>query len=577
MAQSNTSSSPSSPTDQALETTTVSGSYSSTTSADMDTQLGPLLESRKRSRDTDSEDSIPEEREIRRARTGGYSSHQHERRNGTSTSAVRRPMKAMRGRQFSFPVGRRTTYREQERISNSFVNTGISAAPTPVISLTDVDREATPSSPERTSRKRVHEEESDISDSIKNGHSAKVRHRGRPKASTRNPTLRSRARAAGVSRRFPDHKTRNRLPPQTQNDVERGALMTPDAAKNHDSKAESILAPSELSAAEAELERGHHLFHQHDGILPPRTPSSRYSSPDFDQLNSPQMPDREVFRHQSLSRTILNSPSSSEASSGEELPALLGEQRSRPFLSEPTPHFKMLLHEVETQIMYLCARERWDDDGREDRFLVIGTTGNLYCVHIGKNPSCTCFQALGRNLCKHIVFVLVKVLMLEAPLRYQVAFLSSEVESMLDVVIIDDYCEQKPADNCPICLEKIDEDGDDITWCKSKCGISYHQSCQLRWATINWAEKQRVEDPTIVIKCGCCRAPWIYTMAELKLVIMMYDPENANQNGDYYNVSKILGMKGPGLSETEKEDYQRFVQEAGGLIPRPRPRIDPPR
>lgn len=450
MAQGNTSFFPSSPADQALETTMVSGSSLSPTSAVMDTQLGRLPESRKRSRDTGSEDSMDEEPQNRRARTDRYSSHQHERRNGPSTSAVRRPMTARRGRPFSFPLGRRTTHcEEQEHISNAYVNTEILTTPAPGISLADVHREATPSPSEPTTRKRAHEEISDTSDeSSENERSAKVTRKSGRQASTRNRKPRSRVRAAGVSHRFPNHEMRNRLPSQTQNEMEKEVLITPYAVENHDSEAESSPALSELSAAEApspendesgierpvvveltsderkaifdaEWEADYRLFHQYDDILPPRTPSPGYSSPDSDGPSSPQMPgsnppsspqlsDIDVLRRKRLSRTNLDPSSSSDVSSDEEveeLPAPLVEQRSQPFLAEPSRHFEMLLHEVETQKMYLCARERWDHDGREDRFGVIGTTGNIYLVEIGKNPSCNCFEGLRGNICKHVVFV----------------------------------------------------------------------------------------------------------------------------------------------------------------------------
>ncbi|RAL65298.1 hypothetical protein DID88_000866 [Monilinia fructigena] len=251
----------------------------------------------------------------------------------------------------------------------------------------------------------MHDEESDTSDdSIENGHSAKVRRRGRLQASTRNPTLRSVVRTAGFSRRFPNHEMRNRLPSQTQNEVEREALMTLYAAGNHDSKAESILAPSELSAAEAPsakkdesgIERpvvvvrtfdewkalldaawveNYRIIHQYDGVLPPRTPIHRGSSPDF---NQPSLSNAELEREHRLFHQydgIFTPRTPSPQSSSQD-------------------------------------SDRPNSPQMPDREVF------------------SCFEVLGGNLCKHIVFVLVKVLMLEAPLRHQVAFLSSEVESI---------------------------------------------------------------------------------------------------------------------------------------------------
>ena len=48
---------------------------------------------------------------------------------------------------------------------------------------------------------------------------------------------------------------------------------------------------------------------------------------------------------------------------------------------------------------------RGGDDDPEEQVDIAGTTGNIYTVIIGKEPSCTCPDARKGNQCKHIVYV----------------------------------------------------------------------------------------------------------------------------------------------------------------------------
>ncbi|KAI9642907.1 hypothetical protein NHQ30_008641 [Ciborinia camelliae] len=125
----------------------------------------------------------------------------------------------------------------------------------------------------------------------------------------------------------------------------------------------------------------------------------------------------------------------------------------------------------------------------------------MHQVIMVKEPICNCRDWGRGHLCKHIVFVLGKVLELEAPLRHQVAFLSTEVDNMLDIVVIDDYCQRKRVDMCYICLDELDANDNTLTWCKSQCGVSFHRHCMLHWAAENWKVKR---DAT----CRHCRALW---------------------------------------------------------------------
>lgn len=62
-----------------------------------------------------------------------------------------------------------------------------------------------------------------------------------------------------------------------------------------------------------------------------------------------------------------------------------------------------------------------------------GSTGNIYQVTITHLPTCTCPNFRGGNAqCKHIVYVLNKVLKAPMHLQYQLAFLTSELMEIFE-------------------------------------------------------------------------------------------------------------------------------------------------
>lgn len=63
------------------------------------------------------------------------------------------------------------------------------------------------------------------------------------------------------------------------------------------------------------------------------------------------------------------------------------------------------------------------------KFHVLGSTGNVYEVHIEEIPSCTCPDFQRGNICKHLLFVLLKVCRISSNshLLYQKALLTSEL------------------------------------------------------------------------------------------------------------------------------------------------------
>lgn len=56
--------------------------------------------------------------------------------------------------------------------------------------------------------------------------------------------------------------------------------------------------------------------------------------------------------------------------------------------------------------LFVLGRERVDtEEAPEEIFDVVGSTGNVYKVHIGKVPFCSCPDSKKGNQCKHVVYV----------------------------------------------------------------------------------------------------------------------------------------------------------------------------
>lgn len=168
-------------------------------------------------------------------------------------------------------------------------------------------------------------------------------------------------------------------------------------------------------------------------------------------------------------------------------------------------------------------------NGPSQEFTILGAVGNVYTVVISRHPTCSCPDFAKGNLCKHILFVMLRVLKLEPtnPLVWQRAYLTSEVRNILANASVTDqtvlassrirqkYTEvkyggtpggssqqskQRPVEgDCPICCEDLGG-GEKVVFC-DECGNNIHQVCFDKWAST----KRSKGDP---VTCVYCRAPW---------------------------------------------------------------------
>lgn len=166
---------------------------------------------------------------------------------------------------------------------------------------------------------------------------------------------------------------------------------------------------------------------------------------------------------------------------------------------------------------------------------VLGSTGNVYRVSLTSTGNrCACLDfAKGGGVCKHLLFVMLRVLKLsrEDHRVWQTALTASELQPLLASLRegqagTDDLAPEKavlrgyraatvgieahkvqplPAE-CPICFEEISEgatasyavDSTKSAVACGSCGHHLHNDCHKRWA----------ESSSKGSTCPLCRSPW---------------------------------------------------------------------
>jgi hypothetical protein len=182
-----------------------------------------------------------------------------------------------------------------------------------------------------------------------------------------------------------------------------------------------------------------------------------------------------------------------------------------------------------------------------------GSVGNVYTVTIEKVPSCDCPDQMKGNICKHVLFIFIKVLKIkDISLAYQRALLSSELTSifshfdkceigrnslpMANIKVRtaynkilkekekEDRCDdieneedvqpqvQKEISGecqCPICCELFSNSKEEkIIFCQYGCGNNVHLSCFNEWCKV--LKKNQFQS------CVVCRSPWTKEEKEKK-------------------------------------------------------------
>jgi hypothetical protein len=194
-------------------------------------------------------------------------------------------------------------------------------------------------------------------------------------------------------------------------------------------------------------------------------------------------------------------------------PKIDDEKRLKRFRSMPTNDYNQLRYRALTQRMFVMDRKRQDTANGHpiETITLAGTTGNVYTIIIDKVPTCDCPHARkGNQQCKHIIYVLSRVLKVRPELEYQLAFCSFELREIFEgapplpneQVADSDDCHRRPTDGeCPICCDDLvsEQSKDELVWCRSGCGNNLHKTCFAQWAATKCGQ---------MVTCPFCRKPW---------------------------------------------------------------------
>ncbi|CBX92206.1 hypothetical protein IAQ61_000384 [Plenodomus lingam] len=243
------------------------------------------------------------------------------------------------------------------------------------------------------------------------------------------------------------------------------------------------------------------------------------------------------------------------------------EKRLRQFRTRAPQSYLVVKERALTQRLTVLSRERCGtEDIPQERVRIAGSTGNVYTVRIDLTPRCDCPHALKGNQCKHVVYVMLRVLKARDETAYQLALLSSELRELIQnappipgvetngkdgTETEGEDTNRKPIEGeCPICYDEL-EDKDHTVYCKSSCGNNVHKDCMQKWIAISMG----------TATCPYCRAKWPQeTGLEGKLGEIDTTGLEVNEDG-YVNVARQLGLDG----ERDYSTYhQRWVRRQWG-------------
>ncbi|KAF2170441.1 hypothetical protein M409DRAFT_51482 [Zasmidium cellare ATCC 36951] len=220
-----------------------------------------------------------------------------------------------------------------------------------------------------------------------------------------------------------------------------------------------------------------------------------------------------------------------------------------------------------TQRMFVIDRERYAAESEQshptETVTMAGTTGNIYHIIVDKVPSCDCPHAQKGNQCKHIVYVLSRVLRVPAHLEYQLAFITTELREIFDNAppLPSETANESEKDGnrkpiegeCPICSDDFEPYNakEKVVYCKASCGNNIHKECFDRWAATRHGAR---------VTCPYCRAPWESDdQGDIKRVAT-----NGRVNTEgYVNVAGQLGLSGRRDYSTYNEYWVRNQMRRG--------------
>ncbi|KAI2619853.1 hypothetical protein GGS26DRAFT_321289 [Hypomontagnella submonticulosa] len=239
------------------------------------------------------------------------------------------------------------------------------------------------------------------------------------------------------------------------------------------------------------------------------------------------------------------------------------EKRLRRFRSQPPRDFYVVYERAMSQRFYVLNRTRTGTEYCPKEIVELtGSTGNVYHVHIEQQPWCTCPHSMGGNQCKHVIYVLSRVLRARFDQVYQLALLTSELRDIFaGAPPIEDPSAQSKDENrkpiegdCPICFTEFEDgDAEGTVWCRAMCGQNLHAECFRMWARTKRGDE---------VTCPMCRAPWQKDDEEEQLFRSLMSMGRIGPDG-YVNVADMLGISPHRDYSTYYGDRRRYEGYGG--------------
>lgn len=246
-------------------------------------------------------------------------------------------------------------------------------------------------------------------------------------------------------------------------------------------------------------------------------------------------------------------------------PSVVVEKRQFRYRSSCPSKLAERLLRANTQRMYLIQQQQTMNhnivgvslDDIICELSILGSTGNVYIVKLQSIPCCTCPDFIkNKDLCKHIIFVLLKVIGISSnnPLAYQKSYIQSELKELMqllnsrrvggtstsnsvmaneevqrnyarlqqqqaggsriktnddDIIVGSSSTVQRRSlddtddCDCPVCFDKmnINDTKNILTYCQAACGTNFHLQCIQKWFQ-NASNKN-------MLSCPNCRQEWI--------------------------------------------------------------------
>ena len=248
------------------------------------------------------------------------------------------------------------------------------------------------------------------------------------------------------------------------------------------------------------------------------------------------------------------------------------EKRVKRFRPKPPANFQVVYDRAISQRFYVLSRSRsGTPECPEETVEMAGTTGNIYHVHIARVPTCTCPHSQKGNQCKHVIYVMSRVLRARFHLVYQLALLSPELrEIFTDAPPIQISVDHPAAGgeskennkrksiegDCPICFVPFGGP-DDTVYCRAQCGQNMHKECFEMWAA---TKRKSARDK---VTCPLCRTPWQGDDDVVKKI------QNTDILGDegYVNIADQLGISRERGSHNDP--CFSFITDVPSQIPAP--------